>query len=440
MKYQKTIFLLAGILFSVLTANAQNGWTLDSCIEYAHKNNLQIKQAELDAEIASNNHFRAKMQILPDLNASANRNFYFGHTIDYNTNEFITENTTSDNFTINSSVYLFNGLQTYNSIKANEFTALSKVYDVDREKVNITLQIANAYLIILLNQELLEAAKNQKGITSMQVERTSKLVEAGSTARGDLLEIMAQLASENLNVTNAKNELNLAYLNLTQLLDIDSVTGFDIYYPDSIELDISVPIDNAYSIYEGAITYLPHIKSAEYTLKSNERYLSIQKGKLSPNLTLGGRIGSGYSSADENSYREQFDNRSYRSIYFQLNVPIFNKWQTKTDISNAKINVLQSETSLDLTKQQLYKEIQQAYNDAVSAKERYISAKEAVESYREAFNYTEQKFNVGIVNSVEYSIAKNNFTKAESDLLKAKYEYLFSTKILDFYRGTQITL
>lgn len=444
MKYQRLSLFLLGILLSVSIVEAQKTWSLTECIEYAHANNLQIKQTELQADIAENNLFQSKMQILPNLNASAGRSYNSGHFIDPQTNTFIDDDATSDNYGLNSSFNLFSGLRTYNAIKANEFNALSKMQDVERDKINITLQIARAYLTILFSQELKEIAISQRDVTALQVERTSKLVDAGSAARGDLLEIKAQLAAEDLNVTNAQNELNLSYLNLTQLLDLDSVGGFEIFTPDTVEPDFSKSIDNVISVYNEALLYLPHVKSAEFMVKTNERFLAIQKGQLSPTLSLNGNWSTQYSSNAENSsgigYWDQVKNLDAKSVYFSLNVPIFNRWQVKNDINNAKVGLIQAETTLDQTKQQLYKEIQQSHNDAISAREKFKSASEAVASYSEAFTYTEQKFNVGIVNSVEYNIAKNNFIKAESELLQSKYEYIFSVKILDFYRGIPITL
>ncbi|HBH50109.1 MAG TPA: hypothetical protein DDX98_15800 [Bacteroidales bacterium] len=444
---KKRYFVLVVLFISIAAnTNAQKEWSLSECIEYAHANNLRVKSAEYQADIANNDLFQAKMNILPDVNAGASRYYNFGHTVDMQTNSFSDNDFLSDSYEIGASVFLFTGLRNYNNIKANEYLALSRLQDVEREKVEITFEIATAYLRILFNRELLEIARSQRDVTNLQVERTDKLVEAGSAARGDLLEIIAQRAAEDLNVTNAQNDLNLAYLNLTQLLDLDSVAGFEVFVPDTVDPDFAAPIIDVPTVFYDGLGFLPHVKSAEYTLLASEKNLAIQKGRLSPTLSLSSNWGTGYSENVRDldgeiiSYSEQFRNLDYQNLFITLRVPIFNKWSVKNDISNAKITVLDAENTLDLTKQQLYKEIQQAYNDAVSAKEKYKSANEAVISYAEAFGYTEQKFNVGIVNSVEYNIAKNNFIKAESDLLQAKYEYVFALKILDFYRGIPMTL
>jgi len=444
----KIKLVLSALLFtfSVLQSYAQQIWTLEDCINYAHANNLQIKQTQFQADMARNDLLQSKIQILPNLNASAGRNYNFGHQINPFTNQFIETNTISDNYSLNSSMSLFSGLVTYNSIKAYEYSALSRLQDVEKEKINITIEIASAYLQILFNDELLEVAKSQRDVTLLQVERTAKLVDAGSVARGQLLEIKAQLSAEDLNVTNAKNSYNLSVLNLTQILDLDSAANFTIVKPDSLEIDLSRQITDVLSVYYDALNILPHIKSAEYSLKAYERNLAIQKGMASPRLGLYGSWGTGYSNdiRDENdvvySYSDQLDLLASKSFAINLTVPIFNRWDVRRNIGNARISVLNAENTLDMTKQQLYKEIQQSYNDAISAAERYKSASEAVESYREAFVYTEQKYNVGMVNSVEYNVAKNNYIKAESELLQAKYQNVFSMKILDFYRGIPIAL
>jgi outer membrane protein len=442
MKIKSILFLLLGV-FS-FQAHAQTSWSLEDCINYAHANNLQIKRTQLQADMADNNYFQSKMYVLPDLNASANRSYNYGRQIDRTTNTFVNSNQVGDNFGINSSLNLFNGLQTYNNIKRAQFAMLASLQNVEKEKIDITFEIASAYLNILFKKELLEASKSQMDVTQLQVDRTRKLVDAGSSARGDLLEIQAQLASERLNVTNNQNDLNLAYLNLTQLLDLKTTEDFMIVFPDTIQPDLISPIVSPEQVYTEALTYLPHIKSSEYELESYRRYLAIQQGRRSPQFYLSGRWNTLYSSYAKDSlgfsYADQMDLNNNKSFTIGISVPIFNNWQVNNSISNAKIQVYDAEFSLNQVKQQLYKNIQQAYNDATSAREKFNSAIEAVNSYRESFHYTEQKFNVGIVNSVEYNIAKNNFIRAESELLQAKYEYIFGLKILDFYRGIPITL
>ncbi len=439
MKYPGTILLLSTLIF-FSSLKAQKAWTLEECIDYAHANNLTIKSTQYQADIAENDLFQAKMNILPDLNAGAGRYFLSGHNISATTSEVVSENYYYDSYGISSSVDLFSGLKNLNNIRANKYNALSKAQDVEKEKIEITFELASAYLNILFNKELLDVAKSQRDIAAQQVNRTDKLVVAGSSAKGDLLEMKAQLAAEDLSVINAQNALDLAYLNLTQILDLDSVAGFDIVFPDTVNPDFSIPVVDVPTVYNEGLEFLPHIKSAEYSLMADEKYLAYNKGRLSPTISLSADMGSGYESDYDMSYHDQLELYENRTFYVGITIPIFNKWSVKNDISNQKIQVLNSQNTLDLTKQQLYKEIQQAHNDAVSAKKKYASANEAVNSYRESFSYTQKKYEVGMVNSVEFNVAKNNLIAAESDLLQAKYEYVFSVKILDFYRGIPLTL
>lgn len=473
MKYQKLSLIILGILLSLSFVKAQKLWTLNECINYAHSNNLQVKRTQIQSELAEIDQLQAKTNILPDLNADINRNYTFGRSVDRYTNRFIVDNSLSDNYQFTSQVALFNGLQNYNNIQRTKFATLAAVSNIEQTKIEITFQISSAYLDILFKKELLEITKNQKDITSQQVDRTVKLVEAGSVAKGDLLEIQAQLASERLNVTNAQNALNVSILSLTQLLDLDSIAGFDIFVPDTVEPDFNSGIPPFPLVYNEALTYLPHIKVAEYELMSNEHFVSMRKGERSPLVYMSGSIFTGYSDQrtraitgapnveleigylqsdpaqsvvtqspqfEDYPYSNQFKDNIGQQLSIGVRIPILNRWEVNNNIAKAKIQLEDSQYNLDQIKQSLMKEIQQAYNDAVSAREKFNSATEAVDSYREAFTYTEQKYNVGIVNSVEYNIAKNNFIKAESDLLQAKYEYVFSVKILDFYRGIPITL
>lgn len=432
------LFCLPGMLL------AQNNWSLEECINYAHANNLTVKRTQLQAEIAKNDYFQSKMNALPDVNAGMSRSYAFGRQVNQFTNEFQQNNTINDNYGVEANLNIFNGLQNYNAIKQNEFAVLASLQNVERQKVQIAFDIAADYLNILFAEELLEINKSQREVTQMQVDRTGKLVEAGSLAKGDLLEIEAQLASEDLNVTNAQNNLNLAYLNLTQLLDLDSTGGFAVFIPDSVEPDLITPLVPATQVYAEALEYLPHVKRAEYELKSYEYNLARQKGRRSPQIYARGGWGTGFSSYFRDSldisYGDQLDGNSNTTVNLGISIPIFNKWQVNNAISNARIGVVDAELNLELVKQELYKNIQQAHNDALSARAKYESAIQAVTSYSESFNYTEQKFNVGIVNSVEYNVAKNNYIRAESEMLQAKYEYLFAVKILDFYRGIPLSL
>ncbi len=456
-------------------------WSLEKCILYAIENNIQVKQMELSSEYNSNILFQSKLGALPNLNAGASHSWSFGRALDETTYQFTKDQTVmSDNIYISSSVTLFNGLQTMNTIKQNQYNLMASLEDVDKVKNDISLSIALAYLQILLNIELLEVTNSQLEITNLQIERTSQLVEAGSLPQGSLLEIQAQAAAEELQQVNAQNQLDISYLTLTQLLELDSVGDFQIEIPDLPLPEETFLLESVNEIYADAERILPQVKSADYLLKSSEIGLDIARGARIPRLSLTGSYGTRYSNIRKQytlaegdpidpfpigtvegtgdlvyslaqpaqdipieidyPFGSQLTDNATYGIQFNLTIPIFNGWQTNTMISNAKISVLNSKYDLEYTRNMLYKEIQQAYADAVASLKKYRASEKAVSSMEESFRYTEQKFNVGMVTSVDYNTAKNQLTSAQSDLLQSKYEYIFKTKVLEFYRGNPLSL
>jgi outer membrane protein len=451
---KKLIFLFPIILLMFFSgAGAQKIWSLENCILYAFENNISIKQQVLNTQYNDNLLGQSKIALAPNLNASANHGFSFGYVLDPLTYRALeNKSVMSNNLNVASSVTLFSGLQQYNTIQQNNFNLLASLQDLEKLKNDISLLLASGYLQILFNRELLQIAINQHELTLQQVERTAKLVEAGSLARGSLLEIQAQAASEELNVINAQNQLDISYLTLTQMLDLDSVGDFQIEIPEFGDVARDPVMLTTGSIYRDAVNVLPQVQGAEYRLQSANRGLNIAKGQRSPSLYLNWQWGTGFSDArqriidlqtqekEDVPFWEQMDLNRSTMVSFGLNIPIFNRWMVNTNISNARLNVLNSELTLETTKMDLYKEIQQSYADLIAARKRYLATEEALISMEESFKYTEEKFEVGLVNTVDYNIEKNRLTATQSDLLQAKYDYIFKMKILDFYRGIPISL
>jgi len=469
----KNFLFICFIMLFISQLNAQNNWTLQECIEYAHEHNIQVKQQSLRTEVNKTTLKESKLDVLPSLNAGASHNFSYGRALDETTYEY-TENqeVQSSNFSVNSSVTLFQGFQKWNKIKQNKFLLKSELANLEQLKNDISLNVASAYLQILFNKELVEVSQNQLEITRQQIERTQQLVEAGSLARGSLLEIKSQAANEELNLVNAQNQLEASFLNLTQLLELDSIGNFDIARPDFSEIEKNLPLRPVDSIYSVAAEVLPRVESAKYNLEAKEKALDVAKGGLSPSLSLGFSYGSRYSSTrdklagyDEATvpigetvsgeevvatqrfptysdypFSDQIQDNANTSIRLSLSIPIFNGLKANYSVDNARVSQLNAEYSLESTKNNLYKDIQSARSDALSAWKKYEAAKKTVKSMEESFKYTKQKFEVGLVNSVEYNTAKNKLTNAKSDLLQAKYEYIFKTRILDFYQGKQLEI
>lgn len=447
MKSHKIILAVVVTILSINTLEAQKVWTLKECIDYAIENNITVKRQGLSAEIAEKNYTQSKMELLPNLNASGNHYYNSGKAINYDTYTYENQDFQGGNLSLTSEVEIFSGLAKFNSIKKNKYTFLTQLQNTEEVKNDITLNITTAYLQILLSKELLNNAEKQLEVTLEQVEKTKKLVEIGNAAKGDLLQIQAQAALEKAELTDRKNNLKIAYLDLSQLLNLESTAGFKIEFPEIPDITLEEN-NNVADVYNNALDFLPEIKSAEYQVESSKKDLNISYGRLSPSLFIGYQYQSRYNEIAQNindptnnyPYIDQINDNASQAIYLAARIPIFNRWQRKTAIDQAKINLADSKLNLDLQKQNVYKTIQQAQTQALAAQERYKANLESAQSMAEAFRYTEQKYQVGLVDIIEYKSVKNDFNIAESNVAQAKYEYIFRKKILEFYKGEQIIL
>ena len=435
-----TCFLSSqGLIFS-----QQKVWSLEDCIKYAIENNIQIKQQVIQTEVQKNSLDLAKLKLLPTLNGQASHDYSFGRALDQNTYQFFNQTLQSDYFYLGGATPVFNGLQNYNSIQKNKYMVLSGQQDLQNISDNVALNVALVYLQVLLNKELVAANENQLNITLQQIEKTRKLVDAGSVAKGNLLQIEAQAAQEELSLINMKNQLETSYLTLTQLLELKTPAGFEVVVPE-INVDpnsiITGNIDEIYTIAEKS---RPEIRSSELMLTASEYDLKIAKGGRSPRISLNYSLNTRYTYLSNQpgiqSFNDQLRNNKNSGIGLSMNIPILNGWQVNKNISNSKLNVENSQYTLEGTKKQLYKNIQQAYTDAVAALKKFNVSIKAVASTEESFRYTEQKFNVGMVTPVDYNAAKTQLLNAQSDMSQAKYEYVFKTKVLDFYKGIPLNL
>ncbi len=451
----KNTFLILLFFLSVIpfTVKAQNLWSLEKCINYAYENNVQVKQSALGVKSAETDYLQKKLDFVPSMNTGYTYNFGWGRSLDQATYRFVNQNTQQGYFNVNSSFTLFSGLQKINSLRQTQFDLLARKYDYEKLRNDISLNIAAGYLQILFNIELVKNAEAQVKITNLQIERTKKQVEAGTVARGNLLDIEAQGASEEANLVSAKNRLTLAYLDLKQMLDLKSSDQFDIEKPElKVELD-SKEILPPQAIFDKAVTIMPEIKGAEIKLKSAEKNVAVSKGARFPTLTMNGGYGTNYSDQIKKSYDptspdfglkksywdQWVDNRNF-TLDFRLSIPIFNGYRASTMVKQAKINMENINYNLELEKLQLRKRVEQAYADALAAYQTYIARKKQLESLEESFKYTEEKFNVGMVNATDYNLSKIRLSTAQSDLASAKYDYIFKSVILNFYLGKPISL
>ena len=422
---------------------AQQTWSLQECIDYALENNIQIKRQALNTAYNENVVDQAKSDRLPNLNAGASNNYSFGRSLN-NDNVYENVNSVQLNGYVSSDIMLFNGFVLQNSIDQSEIDLQASIQELEKAKDDIILNIAASYLEILFAEELIEVDSAQMDVTQQQIDRTRQLVDAGSLAKGALLEIEAQLAREELQLVNNQNKLQLAYINLYQLLELPIEKSFEIEEPTLPQVKADVTMANAFDVFKNALHVRPEIKAAQLRVESALKQLEIAKGGRYPSLSFGASYNNQYFNIINNdfqaSFSEQLKSNSRYGFGFRLEIPIFNRYRVRNNIDNAQLQIQDYKFQLQNTRNVLRKDIEQAYTNALAALNRYVAAEKAVESSAEAFRYTEEKYNVGMINSVEYNQSKNNLTAAQSELVQARYEYIFRTKILDFYNGVPIQL
>jgi len=461
-------FPILFLLFVSVHLHCQSGWDLQQCINYAITHNISLKQAALTNETNLNNSSQSKANILPTLNLGAQHTYNFGKTIDRFTNTFATQQVLSQNLFMSSNLVLWSGLAQYNNIKANEFNYLSGVENVKQQQNNLSLNVANAFITVIFSEELLKISKNQFDVSQEQLERTLKLVNAGAIAKSVEFDIKAQLANEEVNVTTADNNYQIAMLSLRQLMNYDSVANFSISKPEINITGEQLLMKDVQFVYESALKTQPSIKGGEFSVISADKTYKASRGRISPTLSMTGSIGTGYSGLNKEitgyetvsqnlgnipgfgplvlensspifgapkSFTDQYSNNINKSLGFTLTIPLFNGLQTYTSVKNSKINLLNARYTQDLNKQNLYKTIAQAYANAKAALNKYQASRSSVEAAAESFKYAQQKFNAGAISAFDFSTSKNRLFAAESNLLQSKYDYIFKLKVLDFYQG-----
>ena len=438
------ILIIACLIASGGSLTAQKEWSLEDCIRYAIDHNIQIKQQTIQTKVQKNTLDQSKLGLLPTVSGQASHDYSFGRALDQTTYDFYNRTLQSNYFYLGGRTDLFTGLQNLNTIYKNKYELLAGEQDLQRIRDNVSLSVALAYLQILLNKELVTATESQLNTTLEQIAKTRKMVDAGSVAMGNLLQIEAQAAQEEVTLVNMQNQLETSYLNLTQLLELETPAGFEIIVPDirvGETADIAGNIDEIYNV---AVQSRPEILGSELRLTASEYALKVAKGARSPSISMSHNFGTRYSHIGElpgqQSFEDQLKNNKNFGLGFSMNIPILNGWQVNKNILNSKLAVENSQYTLEGTRKELYKDIQQAYSDAVAALKKYYASAKAVESTEESFRYTEQKFNVGMITPVDYNAAKTQLLNSQSEMSQSKYEYIFKTKVLDFYKGLPLSL
>lgn len=313
--------------------------------------------------------------------------------------------------------------------------------DLEKKKKDVTLNVTLAYLQVLFAYEQVENAKSQVESTQSQVDKTQILVNAGTLLIGNLYTVQSQLATDKYNQVNADNQLSIAKVNLMQLMELPVDPAFDIVRPDLSNMVIGpTKVTKTDSIFSKALKVQPDVASSELKVASAETNLKISKAALYPRLSLSTGINSAYSDARTDAFKAQLKQNLSESVRLNLSIPIFSQKQVSTSIQKSQINVFSSQLSAQDTKNQLRKNIEQAFNDMISAQNNYEAVQNQLISTETSYNDSKRKYELGMITATDFLIAKNNYSNALANLIRAKYNYLFTTKILDFYQGNPIKL
>ena len=435
------IYLIVGTLLVTLLANAQKPWTLQQCVDTALANNRNIKQQSLAQRNTKIMYEQARNNLLPNLNANVAQNFGFGRIVG-NNNTYLngTASSQNTNLGISGSITLYNGFKLRNSIEARKADMNASEADLQKIQSDITTSVAAGFLQILLNKELLQIATDQLELTKTKIEQRKGLVAAGKMAEGEMYDLLAEEAKEDLTKLQAQNTLNLSLLDLAQFLELDHFENLDIVAPDNLS-ETDLKLLSADEVFASALTHRPEIKGAEYRLKSSEYNVLISKADYYPLLGLSTSFGSSYYNDNSinpltnqnysyGAFGKQLSDKINAGISLNLSIPIFNKFAIRNNVRSAELGVKSSKISVDNAKLELKKTIQQAYYNALAAKSRWDAAIKSEVASREAYRFTNQKFEAGRATLYELYQAKSNLTQVLSEQAQAKYEYFFRIKLL----------
>lgn len=439
----KALILLISIL-SPFIMNAQSSgnssvWSLTDCIQYALEQNIQVRQSILTNVSNQVNKELADAQKLPSLSASLRQNFSWSNVEDIVSDNSSFSGTNSSSYSVNSSIILYNGSRLNNLIRQAELDMQSGIYDSETIKESITINILNAYLLVLFTSEQVKNAGKQIEATNEQVNLTEERLKVGIISMSDYLQVKSQLASEKLSLASANSQYAIARISLIQLMELTVSDDFTIIDPVLDESINQYLTPAAAEVYAIALSIKPEIRSAEYRKESAAMNEIIAASGYYPTVSADAGVGTAYTNFSEKGYFSQLNNQFSPSFGLAVSIPIFQKKQVKSNVSQAKINYQNAELQERDTRNQLRKGIEQACVDVISGQYEYEASNEKFNSTNESYNLAEEKFNNGLINSVDFLFEKTNQIVAESDLSQAKYTLIFRYKILDFYLGNPIT-
>ncbi len=441
---KKKIFLYLIVLCATVQSQAQEGWTLRQCIDYAIDHNIDIRRTANSAKQSAVDVNTAKWARLPNLNGSAGQSWNWGRTQtaikdeqtgDYST-VYVNTSSNSTRLSLSTSVPLFTGFEIPNQYALAKLNLKAAMADLEKAKEDISINIASDYLQVLFNRELHQVALGQVDLSKEQYERIARLAELGKASPAEVADAKSRVAQDELSAVQAENNYKLALLDLSQLIELDSPEGFKLATPE-VKLELQ-PLTIPDEIFQTALVSKASIQAAKYRLEGSKHRVRIAQSGLYPQLSLNASLGTDYYSTLNRTFRQQMSDNYSKYVGLSLSVPIFNRFTTRNKIRTARFQRENYELQLDNAKKTLYKEIQQAWYSAVAAESKYNSSTAATDASESSFKLMSEKYQNGKATAVEYNEAKQNLKKAQSDELQAKYDYLFRTKILDFYKGIPI--
>lgn len=490
---KRRILLLLVALTPLFALQAQDGKPLGlkECVDIALQNNLRVRRSVYNVKSFDINLLQSKMNFLPSANLGGSFGLNYGRAINPVTNDYIDRNTNVLNTQLNGSWILFNGLRIQNTFRQNKKDYEASNQDLEKAKNDVIINVVTLYINVIFNKELLENAKFQLSSSQNQLDRITRQVSAGALPKANQLNQEALVATNEVNLINQENSLNLSILQLKQSMQLPSSTPLDVIVPELNPEDLVLE-QNPDEIYQQALESMPEIRSTILKVQSAEYALKASKGNLYPRLTLNAGLASNYSSAsdvdrgieidstpgnetinvftpyfmtappgipgvpagtmlpvmtkapnytrfsDGYGRADQLQDNLFKQVSLVLTVPIFNNWQAKSNVQRAAVNHEIARLNQIETENTLRQTIETAYNDALAASKTYGSSVKQVNAREEAARMNQQRFEMGAISFVENQISENDLFQSRSDLTRAKYNFIFKKKILDFYQGKKI--
>jgi outer membrane protein len=435
--------ILAIIIISGFSVQAQKKWTLQECVEYALENNISVQQSQLDVELADIGKSDAIMSFLPNLNGNVSYNINTGANINPATNQFENETFRSANGGVSSGVNLSSGLQNWRNLQRAKLNQLASQYQLDKMKDDISLFIANSYLQILFNKQQLKVLQTQNEVTQENLTRTQDLVDSGVLPQGDLLEIKATDATQKQQIIQAENTLFISKLGLAQTLQLRDYENFDVADDNYDILSEEILSNTPGVIVEKAKDNLNDVKIAESNVDIANKDLQLARSNYYPSLTGFISYNARWSSTNDTNpftgeditFVEQLYLFDGTALGLRLNLPIFNNLQTRNNVKRSKVSLKRAEFQLEQAELDLEADVYQAYNDAKNAKKAFEAAVQTEDARRLAFEYAKERYDVGLSNAFDFNQSRTQYENAQTDVIRTKFDYIFRLKVLEFYFG-----